>query len=382
MPEKSDVRLLLPASMTGHVSRRLFLGGLLGAGATAALAACSTGSGSGGSGGAGELNIYTWGEYDDPDVLSAFTAEAGPKITIDSYGSNQEMIAKLVAAAGTSGYDICLPTHQYIPQMAASDLLEELDLDKIPNFSNVDPAYIDQAFDPGNRYSVPKAWGSTGYAYDTTAVQRELTSWADFWEVAQNEASGSLSLLEDPNEIAYAYFFANGIDPRTTDEGHLEEYRKFVVEKIAPHVQTFESYPGASISGNARVLAQAFNGDARAGILENEDPTRWRYVTPSEGGNLWQDNWVIVKGAPNVDAAHEFINYVLDPEVSLKELLYIGYHTGLKDIEQAAVDAGAELPELIFFTPEQTEKLVFAELNEAEQVYVDIYDELTASAGQ
>ncbi|PSL36946.1 spermidine/putrescine transport system substrate-binding protein [Labedella gwakjiensis] len=374
------VRVLLPEAMAKGLSRRIFLGGALGLGVSATLAACSTGGGGGSS--SGGLNIYTWGEYDDPDVLKAFTADNGAAITIDSYGSNQEMISKLVTASGTSGYDLCVPTHQYIPQMAASNLLEELDHSKLPNMENLDPAYIDQEFDPGNKYSVPKDWGSTGFVYDTTIITRELTSWADFWDAAQNEASGKLSLLEDPGEIAYAYFLWKGIDPNTTDEGHLEEYRVFITETIAPHVQAFESYPSGTIAQNGRTLAHAWNGDARQGILNNADRERYRYVTPSEGGNLWQDNWAIVKGAPNADAAHEFINYVLDPEVSLQELVYIGYNTAVTGIEEMAADAGVEMPELIFFTDEQVDKLVFAQLTDAEQTIVSIYDELTAAAGQ
>lgn len=379
MTDNSPVRALLPAAMVRGLSRRTFLGGAIGLGAAVALTACG---GSAGGGDDTELNIFTWGEYDDPEVLKAFTTESGPKINVDSYVSNQEMIAKLVAAKGTSGYDICVPTHMYIPQLAASDLLEELDHSKLPNMSNLDAPYIDQAFDPGNKYSVPKDWGSTGFVYDTTIIDRELTSWVEFWEVAQNEASGKMSLLEDPGEIAYAYFLANGIAPNTTDAAHLEAYRTFITGTIAPHVQAFESYPSGTIAENGRVLAHAWNGDARQGILSNEDPDRYVYVTPAEGGNLWQDNWVILKGAPHVDAAHDFINYILDPEVSLTELTYLGYHTGLKDIEQTAMDAGVELPELIFFTPEQIENFVYGELTEAEETIVSIYDELTAAAGQ
>lgn len=374
------VRVLLPEAMSSALSRRLFLGGALGLGVTATLAACSTGGGGGGA--SGGLNIYTWGEYDAPEVLKAFTKENGAAITIDSYGSNQEMISKLVTASGTSGYDICVPTHQYIPQMAASNLLEELDHKKIPNMKNLDPAYIDQEFDPGNKYSVPKDFGTTGYVYDSTVITRELKTWGDFWDAAQNEGSGKMSLLEDPGEIAYAYFLWKGIDPNTTDEDHLEEYRVFITETIAPHVQAFESYPSGTIAQNGRVLAHAWNGDGRQGILENEDPTRYKYVTPTEGGNLWQDNWAIVKGAPNADAAHAFIDYVLDPKVSLKELEYIGYNTAVSGIQEMATEAGVKMPELIFFTPEQVDKFVFAKLTDAEQTVVSIYDELTAAAGQ
>ncbi len=179
---------------------------------------------------------------------------------------------------------------------------------------------VDTPFDPGNKYSVCKDWGSTGYVYDTTVIKRELKSWADFLDAAQKEASGSLSLLEDQSEVAFTYFYANGIDENTTDPAHIAAYRSFIIDKIAPHVQAFESSTNASISSSARTLIHCWNGDARLGILANAEPDRYKWVWPSEGANLWQDNWAIVKGAPHEDAAYEFINYVLDPVVSLKEL--------------------------------------------------------------
>jgi spermidine/putrescine transport system substrate-binding protein len=125
MTQQPHIRALVPDALKSSLSRRGFLGGTAALGVGAFLAACSNSSGGGGGASSDGLNIYTWGEYDDPAVLKAFTKENGASITIDSYGSNQEMISKLVTASGTSGYDLCVPTHQYIPQMAAAKLLEE-----------------------------------------------------------------------------------------------------------------------------------------------------------------------------------------------------------------------------------------------------------------
>ncbi|CAN5766117.1 extracellular solute-binding protein [soil metagenome] len=381
MNQQEPVRVLIPEAMKRSLSRRTFLGGTAALGVGAFLAACSSSSGGGGSSSDG-LNIYTWGEYDDPDVLTEFTSAKGPKITLDSYGSNPEMIAKLSAAKGTTGYDICVPTHSSIQQMASGDLLTELDLAKLPNMKNLNANVVDTPFDPGNKYSVCKDWGSTGYVYDTTIIQRELTSWADFLDAAQKAASGSLSLLEDQGEVAFTYFYANGIDPNTTDPGHIEAYRTFILDKIAPHVQAFESSTNASISSSARALIHCWNGDARLGILGNAEPDRYKWVWPSEGANLWQDNWAIVKGAPNEAAAYEFINYVLDPAVSLKELTYIGYNTGIEGIEDAAKEADVELLDLVFISDDIMKKLVYSEMTSADGEIIAIYDELKAAAGQ
>lgn len=379
MQQQRPVRILLPEAMTGPLSRRLFLGGTLGVSASLGLAACAPGT-SGGGGGGGGLNIYTWGEYDDPAVLQAFTDQGGPAITVDSYGSNQEMIAKLSAANGTSGYDITVPTHPYIAQMAELNLLEELDKSLLPNFTNLQAAFVDQAFDPGNVFSVPKAWGSTGFAYDTTVISRELTSWADFWDATQNEASGSTSLTEDPNEIAYSYYLANGIDINTEAEGDIAAYREFILTNIAAHIQTFESYPSGAIAQSERVLVQGWNGDLRQGIINNADTERYRWVAPAEGMATFIDNWCIVRGSANVAAAHDFINYVLDPQVSLAELEYIGYNTAIEGIEALAADTVRA--DMIFFTPEETARQFFSALTTAEEAHVAIFNELRAAAGQ
>ncbi|WP_213815713.1 PotD/PotF family extracellular solute-binding protein [Glaciihabitans sp. dw_435] len=379
MDQPQNIRILLPEALKNSLSRRTVLGGAAAVGIAAFLAACASPGGGGSAGGA--LNIYTWGEYDDPKVLSAYTKSKGPTITLDSYGSNAEMISKLSAAKGTTGYDICVPTHSSVKQMATAGLLTELDLTKLPNMKNLNAGVVDTPFDPGNKYSVCKDWGSTGYVYDTTVIKRELTSWADFLDAAQNEASGSFSLLEDQGEVAFTYFYANGIDPNTTNKADVEAYRKFVLAKIAPHVQTFESSTNASISTSARALIHCWNGDARLGLLTNKEPDRYKWVWPTEGANLWQDNWAIVKGAPHEDAAYQFINYVLDPTVSLKELTYVGYNTGIEGIEAAATAAGVERTDLIFISDEIMSKLVYSQMTSMDGTIISIYDELKAAAG-
>ncbi|AQT78858.1 hypothetical protein B1R94_05665 [Mycolicibacterium litorale] len=381
MNQPQDIRALVPEAMKSRLSRRTFLGGAAALGAGAVLAACSKSPGGGGSA-SDSLNIYTWGEYDDPAVLTDFTNAKGPKITLDSYGSNPEMIAKLSAAKGTTGYDICVPTHSSIQQMATGGLLTELDHAKLPNMKNLNAKVVNTPFDPGNKYSVCKDWGSTGYVYDTTVIKRPLTSWADFLDAAQKEASGSMSLLEDQGEVAFTYFYANGIDPNTTDPAHIAAYRSFILEKIAPHVQAFESSTNASISSSARTLIHCWNGDARLGILANAEPDRYKFVWPSEGANLWQDNWAIVKGAPHEDAAYEFINYVLDPVVSLKELTYIGYNTGINGIEEAAKKADIKRPDLVFVSDDVMKKLIYSQMTSADGQIIAIYDELKAAAGK
>lgn len=371
-----------------ELSRRGFLSAAVAAGATGVLAACSPGGGAQNApvatGGPLEskLSIYTWGDYDAPDVLEAFTKELGPKITLSSFNSNEELISKLVAAKGTSGFDIVVPTGTFIPQMIENGLLQKFNLELIPNLEHMDPAFLGRAWDPDNEYSICKAWGTTGFVYDKNIITRELKDWNDFIDAAQNEASGKTSVLDDPAELTGIYFWANGIDWTTTDPADLDAAEDFLVNTLAPHVAAFDSYPGGSaIPQGTQVLMQSWNGDARLGILESPDPSRWQWVLGSPATELWMDNWAIPAGAPNPEAAHAFINYVLTPENSLAELDYIGYHTGATGIEQAAADAELPMLDLVFFTPEQIETMHEGEVNEAQERVVEIWNTMKAAAG-
>ncbi|WP_194409482.1 extracellular solute-binding protein [Microbacterium cremeum] len=389
---RNPLRILAPEAgapvIMRELSRRRFLSFAALAGGATVLAACAPGGGSSpapqATGGdlEGSLSVYTWGDYDSPDVVSGFTDELGPKVTLDSYSSNEELIAKLVAAKGTSGYDIVVPTGVFIPQMIENGLLEKFNKDLLPNMANMDPAFLGRSWDPTNDYSVCKAWGTTGYVYDKTVITRELTTWADFFDAAQNEASGKTSMSDDPAGVVGSYFWANHINWNTEDPDELEAARAFLVETIAPHISAFDSYPGTNaIPQGTQVLMQAWNGDARLGMLESSDPERWQWVLPGPETELWMDNWAIAAGAPHPEAAHAFINYSMTPENLLLNLDYIGYNVGGKDMEQTAIDAGVEMPELIFFDPAMLEMMYEQELNDSQTTRVEIWNEMKAAAG-
>ncbi|RLK52654.1 polyamine ABC transporter substrate-binding protein [Microbacterium telephonicum] len=393
MPEsRTPIRVLAHESavpvIARELSRRRFLSFAAAAGGAALLAACTPAGGANPSaqatGGALEssLSVYTWGDYDSPDVVANFTSEMGPKVTLDSYSSNEELIAKLVAAKGTSGYDIVVPTGVFIPQMIENGLLTKFNKDLLPNLANMDPAYLGRAWDPENDYSVCKAWGTTGYVYDKTVITRELSTWDDFFDAAMNEASGKTSMSDDPAGIIGSYFWAKGADWNTTDETELQACRDFLVNELAPHIAAFDSYPGTNaIPQGTQVLMQAWNGDARLGLLESSEPDRWQWVLPGPSTELWMDNWAIAAGAPNPEAAHAFIDFSMTPENLMLNLDYIGYHVGGKDMEAAATAEGLELPELIFFTDEQLSTMHEQELNDSQTVRVEIWNEMKAAAG-
>lgn len=368
-------RLLVPRGREAAISRRLFLGGVAGVSAAVALAACSK---PGGSTASGDLRVYSWAGYDADENVSDF----GKPVKIDAYSSNEEMIAKLVAARGTSGYDIVIPTGVFIPQMAENGLLETLDMSRLPNVANIDAAFRNQKWDPDNTHSVCKFWGTTGFVYDTTVIKRELTSWDDFISAAKGEAKGRTSLVDDPGEIAAILCFARGWDQSTTDPAQLDQIRTFLVNELAPCISAFDSSPGSSaIPQGTQVLMHSWNGDARRGILSSPTPERWKWVLPTPQTNLWMDNWAIVKDAPNRDAAYEFINYSLGVDQAARNTEFVGYGTGVTGTQERLVAENAELLDMIFPTAEQKTRMYTGVINDAQQVRMDIVSEMKARAG-
>ncbi|MBC9928568.1 MULTISPECIES: spermidine/putrescine ABC transporter substrate-binding protein [unclassified Leucobacter] len=380
MTESRIPKILVPRARELELTRRLFLGGIVGAGATLALAACApSGSGtSGGGAGAGTMRVYSWAGYDDPTNVKEF----GKKVAIDSYSSNEEMIAKLVAARGTSGYDMVIPTGVFVPQMAENDLLEKLDLSRLKNIGNVDAAFMGQEWDPDNSYTVPKFWGTTGFAYDTRVITRDLVSWDDFIDAAQNEASGRTSLADDPGEICSILCFARGWNQSTQDKGELEQIRKFLVDDLAPHISAFDSAPGGgAIPQGSQALVHTWNGEARRGILASGDPDRWKWVLPTPETNLWTDNWAIVKGAKNIDAAYEFIDFSLGIEESARNTEFVGYGTGIGASQDELVARDVELLDMIFPSEEEKARMYTGQINAAQETRMAIVSEMKARAG-
>jgi spermidine/putrescine transport system substrate-binding protein len=320
--------------------------------------------------------MFTFAEYDDPDLL----AEWG-EVTISIYNSNEEAVQKL-SQGGGSGYDLVCPTGVYIPQLVAADLLEPLDKSRIPNFRNLDAPYVDQPWDPENRHSVCKDWGTTGWIYDTTVVTSEITTWSDFIRVAQTEASGRTSVLDAAPDLAGIYFWANGIDWTTEDEADLDACEEFLVNELASHIKAFDSYPGINLTTGSYALSQVWNGDARQGLLgvaeAGDDPEQYRWGIGAPETELWMDNWCILRDAPNKDAAYDFVNFILDPANSATDLAFHGYHTGLKGIEELVGDI--EFKDMVFFTPEQIATMKSGAVNSAQDRLVRIYSNVKAKA--
>lgn len=323
------------------------------------------------------LNLYSWGDYDDPDYIREWSDAHSCVVQVDAYGSNEELIAKLGATRGTSGYDIVVPSGLMIPQMVEHNLLQPLDHSLLPNLKNLDHRFQGLSFDPGNKWSVTKCWGTTGYVYDRYALPGEYHTWTDFLELAKGPCSGKVALLEDAWEVCAIALGSMGVDLNTRDPQELTACRRILIEELAPHVKAYCGNASTAVIQGSFQLMMAFNGDARQGMMASSDPDRWAFVFPTPTANLWIDNWCIARGAPHPDAAHAFINDVLAPDASAQEADYMGYATGVKGINAADFD----YPDLIFPQPEILDRLTEGVNDPTMQDRVDMFLEAKTRSG-
>ncbi|SDT13361.1 spermidine/putrescine transport system substrate-binding protein [Brevibacterium siliguriense] len=382
---KPDVTFLAPRAASARLSRRALLAGfgVVGLGALSACGKTTKMAASPPTDGKLEskLNLYSWGDYDNPELIQAFKSQNDILVQVDAYGSNEELVAKLSTSRGTSGYDVVVPTGANIPQMLEHDLLQELDLSLIPNFEHMDPNFTQQYFDPDNTYSICKAWGTTGFVYNTTQIDRELTSWQDFLDTAQKEAAGTTALLEDPWEVSAIALAAQGFSLNTQDEGELDKARKIIVDQLAPNVKAYVGNAATSMIQGSFTLLHAYNGDARQGLTEVKDPENWKFVFPTPSANLWMDCWAIATGAPHPDSAHAFINQMISPDTAVDQLDYIGYPIGTKGLAEQAKKAELDQQDLIFPAQKVLDRLEPSKQTPADQIRTKILTDAQARSG-
>jgi len=404
--KKPQLRMLAPEGFREKLTRRAFLqGGTAIAGFALVAAACGSSSdgGSADAGGenlasgdwsrvinqaSGTLAMYTWGDYNDPDLVGALAASTlSVTMKVDYYGSNEDLITKLATSGGSSGFDIVVPTGPYVPQMIEKGLIQKLDKSLIPNMVNVDPNYLGQAWDPTNDYSVCKNWGTTGYFYDSSKISKELTTWQDFIDTCMGEASGNCSVIDAAPNYCGMWFWANGINWNTEKKEDIDACEKFLVEEFAQHIKAFDSYPSTKLAEGAFSIAMAWNGDARQAFTRIEeaggDPTVWRWVLGTPNTELWMDTYCVAAGAPNAEAAHAWINWDLIPEVSIKDLSYHGYHTGMKNMSDLISEIAPDLTrgEIIFYDDDQIATMQTQVITPALDRLIDILNKSKAKAG-
>ena len=276
--------------------------------AMAMLAACQSSSDD--LAGNKTLYYFTWSDYAGPELLKDFERRHGVTVVIDTFSSNEELLAKL--QSGAAGYDVMVPSDFMVAIMAKQGLLAELDPDKIPNARALEEVLRQMPVDPDHRYSVPYLWGTVGIGYDSAVLVTPPDSWAALWD---ERYKGRISMLNDQREVLGAVLRSMGQSMNTRDPAVIEQAKTKLLQQ-KPLVKTYSSdhYDQLLASGEV-VLAHGWGGPvARAMALKPSI----KYVMPKEGGTIWADCLVIPKTSRNKELAMAFINYLLDREVAAR----------------------------------------------------------------
>lgn len=293
------------------------------------------------------LNLYIWSEYIPEQVLADFTKETGIKVNISTYDSNEAMYAKVKLVG--KGYDLVVPSSDYVGLMRRQGLLTPIDTKKIGNFHLVAPQFTNQSFDPGNSYSVPYMWGSTSLAVNTALLpQGTVQKWTDLWKP---ELKGKLIMPNDVREVMGLGLKVLGYSINEKDPEHLRQaYEK--LRTLMPMVRVFDSdSPKQALLSGEVAAGLVYNGEA---YIANNENKAIHYLYPPEGFSLWLDSFCIPRGAANVEAAYRFIDYVLQPKVSVVISESMGYSSPIAQVHEFLPAAMQNNP--IVNPPEQDAK--------------------------
>lgn len=286
-----------------------------------------------------ELKFYNWSDYIGEDTIGNFEQQTGVHVIADVFDSNEVLEAKLLA--GGSGYDLVVPTASFMGRQIQAGVFQKLDKSKLSNYKNIDPELLSylEAVDPGNQYGVPYLWGTTGIGYNPAMVKKALGEDApvNSWDLvfkpenmAKLEKCGVM-FLDSPDELYPLALNYLGMDPnsRKAKDYALDSPAAMLLKKVRPYVTQFHSsqYISALANGDACV-AIGWSGDviqAQDRAAEADNGIEVAYSIPDEGTQIWFDMLAIPKGAKNADNAHEFINYLMEPEVIADVTNYVAY---------------------------------------------------------
>ncbi|HEV7527234.1 MAG TPA: spermidine/putrescine ABC transporter substrate-binding protein [Acidimicrobiia bacterium] len=368
-----------------HFSRRTFMRTMAFASAAGFAAACGSSAKTGGGATttlgntpttphtfssaveAKTLNFYNWTDYIASDTIPNFQKTTGIKVTYDNYSSNDALFAKL--SSGSTGYDIIVPTDATLVKMKHASLVQPLDLSLIPNVKNLDPRFRDAAYDPGNQYSIPWQWGTTGIGFDKSKVGGAVTDW-DAFELPA--VKGKSSFLDEARDAFAMALFALKKDPNSTNDADLDAAKDYLIA-LKKKVKQITSDYQDPLKGGELLMAQAYSGDV---FTIQADNAKIEYVIPTSGAFSWVDSMAIPKGAKHPKNACEFMNYILEPKVGAALTNFVNYGSPNKAAEKYINKDILDNP-LIYPPADVLAKLPFQkDIGDAELKYSDRWTEV------
>ena len=284
------------------------------------------------------VNVYNWSDYIDPKVLEDFTKETGIKVVYDTYDNNEIVETKLLA--GRSGYDLVVPSGPFLQRLITAGVFRKLDKSKLPNLQHMWPEVVQrmQVFDPGNQHAVNYMWGTTGIGLNVKRVQERLGQTAlNTWDIVMRpELIGKLRdcgvhMLDAPEDIFPGVLNYLGLNPDSKRNEDLTRAGDALF-RIRGNIQKFHSSEYINALANGDIcMAVGYSGDvlqARRRAEEAKNGIEIAYVIPREGALMWFDSFAIPADAANVNEAHEFINFMMRPEVAAANTNFVSYASG------------------------------------------------------
>lgn len=288
----------------------------------------------------GVVNLYNWGNYTNPELLTKFEAETGIRVNVTDYDSNDTALARI--RQGGHGFDIVVPSNQYMQTWISEGLVIPLDTEIVTNLGNIAPEWVDVEFDPGREYSVPWQWGTTGVIVNTSVYSGDINDAGLIFDPPE-ELRGRINVIPEMSDVmAIAIYYVGG-EACTEDMDVMRQVRDMLVA-AKPHWKALDY---GTVDAHAA-------GDFSAGIYWNGASMRARllngdlaYGYPQTGYPIWMDSATVLADAQNKENAMKFINFVLEPENAAMISNFARYANGVTGSEAFMDEVMRDAPEIM-----------------------------------
>ncbi|SEL31110.1 spermidine/putrescine transport system substrate-binding protein [Roseovarius nanhaiticus] len=309
----------------------------------------------------GELNIYNWGNYTNPDLIEKFEQEFDVTVNLDDYDSNETMLAKV--REGNSGYDIVVPSDSTAAIMIDQGLLAEVKPNEMENFSNMDPRWIDVYWDEGRNYTVPWQWGTTSFTVDTAVYDGEINTLGLLFEPPE-VLQGRINMLNDMGEVINAALRYRGYERCNSNTEELRDVTELLIS-AKEHWRTMDYAAIEKLTSGDVDISHSYNG---AAIRARDQRPTLQYAYPKEGFTGWMDNVAVLEGAPNMENAKLFMNFIMEPENAAMISNFARYANGIsgstefmdsdiQDAPELTLPADAPAPDFVKPCPQEVTDL-------------------------
>ncbi len=320
------------------------------------------------------LKVYSWGEYIDTSLLGQFEKEYDCKVVYETFDSNESMYTKIQSG---ETYDVLVPSDYMIERLMKEDKLQPIDWSLVPNASGLDEAVMGETYDPDNTYSVPFFYGTVGILYNKNVVDE--ADLKEGWEVLRNtKYAGDIYMYDSERDSFMVALKALGYSMNTTNKDEIDQAYNWLIEQrdTMNPVYAGDDVIDNMISGN-KSMAVVYSGDAAYIMSENEE---LEYYQPKEGTNIWQDAMVIPADSTQVELAHAYINFMLDPDNAYANTAEVGYTSPV--IEARTKAAEEDYPGISAYVPDtsaSTNEVFAYQEQETKEYFAELWTKVKAA---